>query len=198
MRFLFRGRVRWAALVAIVAGLVGGGIAYASIPDSNGVIHGCYKTQNGQLRVINTPGQSCNPSENALNWNQTGPAGPAGGQGPAGPAGPRGATGATGPSGSSIRAWGQISGNEPLVQRGVGITGVYRYSTGQYCVFVDPSIDLSTAVALVSPWTFSPGSGFSVTAQAGGCTVSGLGTGVYVATWGYSGFIDGRFTIAVP
>ncbi len=30
------------------------GIAYASIPDSGGVIHGCYANKDGSLRVIDT------------------------------------------------------------------------------------------------------------------------------------------------
>jgi hypothetical protein len=80
------------ALVAL-----GGGISYAAIPDSSGVIHACYKSQNGQLRVIDTEkGESCLPSETSLTFNQTGIQGP---QGPPGPQGPKGDTGATGPQG---------------------------------------------------------------------------------------------------
>src|SRR5581483_2855382 len=90
----------------------------AAVPDSNGVIHGCYKTPNGDLRVIDpASGGSCKNNETALNWNQKGPTGAAGAQGPAGtqgpagpmgpqgpqgppgPQGPQGATGATGPQG---------------------------------------------------------------------------------------------------
>jgi len=29
-----------------------GGVAYATIPDANGVVNGCYNTVNGNLRVI--------------------------------------------------------------------------------------------------------------------------------------------------
>jgi hypothetical protein len=83
--------------------VAGGGAAYAasaSIPDSGGVIHGCYKPiSNGsvsQLGVIDTalPGGTCPKGETALSWNQTGP------QGPAGPVGATGATGLTGPEGA--------------------------------------------------------------------------------------------------
>ena len=62
----------------------------AAIPDSNGVIHGCYQytqTNNngGALRVIDTDkNQICRKLEKPLNWNQTGPTGPTG---------PTGATG---------------------------------------------------------------------------------------------------------
>src|SRR5260221_2657677 len=71
--------------------LAAGSVAYATIPDSNSVIHSCYVTKGGSLRVIDPgAGESCNPKESALDWNAqgpTGPAGPAGAQGPTGPAG---------------------------------------------------------------------------------------------------------------
>jgi len=68
MRFLVRGRARWAALIAVVLGLAAGGIAYASIPDGSGVIHGCF-TKSGALRVIDTEAsQACNSRETALDW----------------------------------------------------------------------------------------------------------------------------------
>src|ERR1700687_2606573 len=56
--------------------LVGGTLAWASIPDSSGVINGCYAKSNGALRVIDTSrGQKCTTKETGLNWNQTGPPG---------------------------------------------------------------------------------------------------------------------------
>jgi len=63
----------FAVVVAVLA--LAGGIAYAAIPDSNGVIHGCFKTVGGQLRVIDTSTTSCLPSETAISWNQMGPPG---------------------------------------------------------------------------------------------------------------------------
>lgn len=69
-----------AGAVAIILG--GAAIALASIPDSHGIIHGCYTVKTGTLRVIDTgKGQKCATGQHALNWNQKGP------QGPAGPAG---------------------------------------------------------------------------------------------------------------
>src|SRR5205814_8480076 len=71
------------ALAIVGALLVAGGIAYATIPDSNGVIHGCYQKNQGTLRVIDAgTAQTCSSSETALNWSQTGPQGA---QGPTGP-----------------------------------------------------------------------------------------------------------------
>jgi len=70
-------------IAATVLGLLLlGGIAYASIPDSDGVIHGCYKTSNpgkGAVVVIDTDaGATCASGFTSLNWNQTGPQGPQG------------------------------------------------------------------------------------------------------------------------
>lgn len=87
-----RGRRPLLALtVGAVAVVAVGGVAWAAIPDLGGVIHGCYQTKNGQLRVIDTgAGQRCNPNEEALQWNQTGPQGPQGVPGPQGAPGPQG------------------------------------------------------------------------------------------------------------
>lgn len=88
-------RMTAAALAALL--VTGAGLAYASIPDQNQVIHGCYKTLDGKLRVIDTgAGDSCLSSEVSLDWNQQGPQGPTGPQGPQGPAGPSGSQGPQG------------------------------------------------------------------------------------------------------
>jgi len=71
------------------------------------LIYGCYKKNNGQLRIVKDPGQ-CRPPEVPITWNQLGPVGPTGPQGepgatgatgPTGPQGEPGAAGATGPTG---------------------------------------------------------------------------------------------------
>ena len=81
-----------ALLIAITALVVAlGGVAYATIPDSGGVIHGCYLKAVGSLRVIDpSTGQHCTVVETPIQWNQTGPQGPSGATGPAGPVGPAG------------------------------------------------------------------------------------------------------------
>jgi hypothetical protein len=88
---------------ALSVAVLGGGVAFAVIPASSGVVSACYLTNNGQLRVIDVDaGQTCLPSELPLAWNQvgpTGPVGPTGATGPAGPAGPTGMQGPTGPAG---------------------------------------------------------------------------------------------------
>ena len=105
------------ALAAVVGTLAAAAAVQASIPDGGGVIHGCYKTNQGTLRVIDTDqGQTCANSEAPLNWNQTGPAGPQGPQGPQGPPGPKGDPGATYAAGPGLA----LSGNT------FSITGSYQ------------------------------------------------------------------------
>jgi hypothetical protein len=86
-RRIMHSRLASASMIGSILFVVAGTIAFASIPDSVGVIHGCFKTQSGQLRVIDAATAQCSPSETAISWNQIGPQGP---QGPAGPQGPPG------------------------------------------------------------------------------------------------------------
>jgi hypothetical protein len=66
------------AIVGAVGILVGlAGIAVAAIPDSGGVIHGCYHKHGGELRVVDSA-KDCRRSEKSIAWNQKGPAGPPG------------------------------------------------------------------------------------------------------------------------
>jgi hypothetical protein len=88
MRAQLRKRAGRLAMIAALVLATAGGVAYATIPDSSGLIHGCYSkfvgsgptlVTTGQLRVIDTDlGQTCKPTEQALNWNQSGPPGPPG------------------------------------------------------------------------------------------------------------------------
>src|SRR5689334_16636774 len=85
----FSGKQMAVILGAVVAAAAVGA-AYASIPDSTGVIHGCYDKA-GNLRVIDpSAGQKCVGTDTAITWNRQGPQGNAG---PAGPPGPRGHAG---------------------------------------------------------------------------------------------------------
>jgi type VI secretion system secreted protein Hcp len=73
-----------------VAAVLGAGtaVAIAAIPSSSdGVIHACYVTTSGALRVIDVeanPPKTCTSGEATLTWNQTGPQGPQGDPGPPG------------------------------------------------------------------------------------------------------------------
>jgi Collagen triple helix repeat (20 copies) len=99
-----RGSVLIGALVGAFATMLVGGIAWATIPGAGGVIQGCYKAKNGQLRLVDSASQSkhtahhsdCRPSELSISWNQQGPQGI---QGPPGPKGNKGDPGIQGPPG---------------------------------------------------------------------------------------------------
>lgn len=70
------------------------GVAFATIPGSDGVVSGCYEKRTGLLRVIDAEaGKRCTSFETAISWNQGGPAGPQG------PPGEKGAPGDKGPQG---------------------------------------------------------------------------------------------------
>ena len=78
MRGILRYRPSPATVIALTALAVAlGGVAYATIPASNGTIHGCFK-KNGNLRVVDSAAD-CRNDENALAWNQQGPPGQPGG-----------------------------------------------------------------------------------------------------------------------
>jgi hypothetical protein len=63
-------RKRWIVLTVTVIAVVGASIAYASIPEPSGVIHGCRNNGSGVLRVIDSD-QTCSPAESSLDWVQS-------------------------------------------------------------------------------------------------------------------------------
>ncbi|HMG33187.1 MAG TPA: hypothetical protein VKM94_04545 [Blastocatellia bacterium] len=71
-RFL---KLTTATAVLVICGLV---LTYATIPDSNGVIHACYNKSGGSIRVIDDSVTKCSSNETSLSWNVTGPPGPIG------------------------------------------------------------------------------------------------------------------------
>jgi hypothetical protein len=88
-------------LLGVGALALTGGLAYASIPDSDGTIHACLLKNGEQVRIIDPSEQQCRPNETPISWSQTGPQGATGPQGPMGAIGPQGATGAAGPQGAT-------------------------------------------------------------------------------------------------
>ena len=85
---------RWLKVALPTAAVLGAGtaVALAAIPSaSDNVIHACYATNGGQLRVIDADAnQTCTTGEATLTWNQTGPQGPPGDVGPPGDSGSSG------------------------------------------------------------------------------------------------------------
>jgi hypothetical protein len=120
------------AIIAVIAI-----VSYASIPDANGVITGCYVTASGGLRVIDASVSKCTPGETKITWNQTGPQGPPGPIGPQGPAGLQGLQGAAGPAGPTGPAGpaGQAGPTGPA-----GISAATTLFAGPH-IFVGPNLE---------------------------------------------------------
>jgi hypothetical protein len=83
------------AVGVLVAGVLAGGIAAHVFPGSGGVINGCYKKNEGQLRVIDPRTDTCRPSEVAIAWNKEGVKGDKGDPGAPGRDGLDGSDGAS-------------------------------------------------------------------------------------------------------
>jgi hypothetical protein len=104
-------------LMLVAAALVvalGAGVATATIPDSSGTIHGCYKKANGNLTIVDTgKGATCQASEAAVTWSQQGAQGL---PGPQGVQGLQGKQGSAGPDGvgdyTIVTAQGTTSGGD--------------------------------------------------------------------------------------
>jgi hypothetical protein len=169
---------RFVIAAAVVAFAAVGGIAYATIPDSGAVIHGCYTKSTGTIRVIDSSVTNCKSGETSLNWNQTGPAGPLGPAGPAGqpgpaglagapgstgpagpigqpgPAGPAGAPGSTGPAGPAGPAGAAANGlwavvnNDGTLRQGSHVVSTTRVGERQFGVTFDQ--DVSTCAYVVT------------------------------------------------
>jgi hypothetical protein len=196
---------RAAALGIVIVALAAGGIAYAAIPDSNGVIHGCYQVNSGSLHVVGTNptvgGGKCSANERSLDWNQKGPTGAKGATGARGPTGARGATGATGTTGArgptgpgvkTIAGWVSFHGN---VLEGSGFS-VTHVSTGVYFVSFPAGTwtGCTFPVATVTPNTDGLTPLFAFIATAG-CNIDGGGSfQVDIETLGSSpAFADSSF-----
>jgi hypothetical protein len=91
-------------LLTIALLALGATMAYAAIPDSNGVYTACRLNAIGTIRLIDhsLPATSllsrCTARETEITWNAAGQPGPAGAAGAPGPAGPVGGTGPAGPA----------------------------------------------------------------------------------------------------
>jgi hypothetical protein len=115
-----------AAIGLVVAAVLTGGVAWATIPGPGGVVDGCYQNSDGQLRVIDGATQTCRASETAITWNklgQPGPKGATGDQGPQGPQGPPGRDGTDGHDGVSVTTAAESTGAN-CAAGGVQLTAV--------------------------------------------------------------------------
>lgn len=118
-----RSRLARGGLLAVVALAMGAGIAYATIPDANGVIHGCI-SPSGLLTVIDDATAQCGTNEKAISWNETGPPGR------------DGQDGAPGAPGEAVAyAWIAADGAVvPESSRNVAQANVTHPAPGLYCL----------------------------------------------------------------
>src|SRR5215212_10977891 len=61
-----------AAVSSVLTSLVVSALVFAAIPDSSKVIHACYATTTGDLRVIDDASASCKSNETPLTWARSG------------------------------------------------------------------------------------------------------------------------------
>ena len=97
-------RVLLLVLLGVIGVALAAGVGYATIPDSNGIIHLCVK-DDGNVRAVDPSSpkkeqQACKKDEQAVDIHQNGTPGPPGPQGNVGPPGPPGPQGAKGDPGS--------------------------------------------------------------------------------------------------
>lgn len=79
-------------VIALIFGIVAGGIAMAADPpngNNDGIIRAAYQKAQGMLRIL-SEGEEPRPSEEYIEWSITGPQGPQGEPGPQGEQGPPG------------------------------------------------------------------------------------------------------------
>jgi hypothetical protein len=199
------------------------GVAYATIPGADGVILSCYDG-GGNLRVVQaypcpkgfTPLQWDQQGVNG-DTGATGPTGPpgvkgdtgatgatgdtgaTGATGPTGATGQSGATGATGATGApgsgGVTAYGEITSvGEVVAAKSHNISSVTVTDIGRYCVLLDPSIDLSTHVAVA---TSESSVIDSITILVGDCGLPGR-PGIQVTEHGPTFSESEDFFIVVP
>jgi hypothetical protein len=172
-------KIKLGYVVGLVVAMVAGGATtaavLAAIPDGSGVIHGCYSSNFGLLRVIDSATDTCRSGETGLNWNQTGPQGPAGPAGPTGPQGPAG-------SGGAVAYVHIIRSNDPSGQPVIQIDSsrtshvINAFPAGSdpresVCLKLDSTVESKhVAVASVdAPYNAGVGAAASVGDESGFC-----------------------------
>src|SRR5262245_12452057 len=134
-------RTKLAAITAALAAIAAGSVAFAAVPDGNGVIHGCYgkpgTTHAGYLRAIDTAqGMSCASSENPLDWNQTGAPGLPGQKGEKGDKGDKGDPGPSTPPAAYISRADSQHILPLLDSNPTALIGTLHLKAGNYAVLI--------------------------------------------------------------
>jgi hypothetical protein len=170
---------------------IAGGVTYAVAQiGSGGLLHGCYTSANGQLRLIDPATDSCHPSETPISWSQTGPQGLKGDPGPPGPAGPQGPAG---PPGLGTQTISGLVGVRGATLFGKGFT-VRRTAVGNYTLTFPAGTWRTFPAVVVTPQGLV---GVSLVANLGTMAVTANGSATIEislsSTAGPSTRVDGRF-----
>jgi hypothetical protein len=186
MRFAKHLSRRVVVVCAAVAVAAAAGAAYATIPDGNGVIHGCYATSDGSLQVIDpSKGDRCKKNQTALDWNargQQGAPGPVGNTGPQGPPGTPGTAGTV----SNLDA---LAGVPCRGLRGKFATVRLDYGSG-----VEAPVSITCVTHLVA----NPGP-FTLRVSSGTLALGFLGERPLPTTgWQATGTVDLGGLVAIP
>jgi len=170
------------ALAAAASFAAIGGIAYATIPDSNGVYTACRLNSVGTIRLIDTslPASNlqshCISLETQIQWNQQGQPGPQGLQGAKGDTGPQGAQGPQGPTGDT----GPQGAQGPAGPAGPSSAGSSGLDTTIVNVHTAPgAADAAASCPSDHPYLLGGGvdSGEAGTVRASRPTENGTGSG---------------------
>ena len=185
-----------AVIVGLAVCLVGGSIAFATIPGGDGVIHGCYAKSGGGLRVIDASVTNCGKNETALDWNVQGPKGDKGDQGVKGDKGDQGIQGIQGVQGNQ-----GIQGN----QGPSGVSHVYQAGGGSVSLNANtPTTILSLSLPAGKFVLFgkldgnSNGVATNCTLNRGADELDHSGVGSNGNPYGMSIGLEGNVTIANP
>jgi hypothetical protein len=141
-----------AATLALVLAMSGGAVAATGGFSSGGKLRACVNGEGG-LRLLK-PGKHCTRSQQAIAWNQEGPAGARGAIGSPGAAGPKGVEGPKGESGESANVkWASIdvvSGEHGLEPEIVGAHGVVAVAKAEQHVAVAFDSDITNCAVVAT------------------------------------------------
>ena len=140
-----------AATLALVLATSGGAIAATGGFSSGGKLHACVNGEGG-LRLLK-PGKHCARGQQAISWNQEGPAGAPGANGSPGATGPKGEAGPKGTSGAPTNVkWAAIQSDliDPTIAAGHGVVAVATAPSPSYHYAVAFDSDITNCAVVAT------------------------------------------------
>ena len=161
------------SLAVVVSSLLIGMAAISA--SATTVIHACYMKTTGSIRLVPAV-TDCHSNEQAVSWNEEGPAGPPGPPGPAGPKGPAGPAGA--PGATTVPANLAALSAALSTNGGVALTGNTRFKYIGTCMIGDIVLSVNGygAGALPADGRLLPISQYTAVFSVMGTNFGGNGT----------------------